>query len=161
MKIKTPQRWIAGLVLATVAVATLSPAAQADHSRWRRYKGAPGYCPTPVVRHVVYSPRPVYYYQRHSSAAPLVAGLIGGLVIGTAIAHAAQPVAVHASYGYYDPYCEESFATLDLYRSHLYRHHHPQVVRVIELDSGSCVDSYRWSDGGWRSWDGDDEGWDE
>ncbi len=158
MKIRTPKRWITGLVLAAMAVATVSPAAQAGHGRWRRYKDVPGYCPAPVVRHVVYSPRPVYV-RRHSDAAPLFAGLIGGLVIGTAIANASRPVAVHTSYSYYDPYCGDSFATLGLYRSHLYRHHHPRVVRVIEVDSGACVDTYRWHDGDWRSWDGGDDDW--
>ena len=157
MKVKTLKRCIGGFALAAFAVAVLTPAAQADHGRSRRYKGMPGYGPPPVVtRHAGYAPYRVYS-ERHSSAAPLVAGLIGGFILGNAVAHAAPPVAVHASYEYYDPYCREDFASLDLYRSHLYRHHHPRIVRVIEIDDGACVDTYRWHDGGWRSYDDEDE----
>ena len=160
MKIKTPKRWIAGLVLAAIAVSIVSPAAQADRGHGRRYKGGSGYYNGPVARRVSYAPRPVFV-ERRSNAGPLIAGLIGGLVIGTAIAHASQPVAVQASYdyNYYDPYCEESFATLDIYQAHLRCHHHPRMVRVIEVDDGQCVDTYRWHEGGWSSCRGND--WDE
>ena len=49
--------------------------------------------------------------------------------MGATLAHAAP-----AGYAYYDPYCHEDFATLEVYRSHLYHHHHPGIVRVIEED---------------------------
>ena len=50
---------------------------------------------------------------------------------------------------YYDPYCEESFASLDIYLDHIHRHHHPRVFQVIAIDGGYPVSSYCWSDGGW------------
>ena len=145
------RRWVTGAVLAALAVATISPAAEAGH---RRYKGVSGYCPPPVVRHYRHAPR-VHYYQRHSDAAPLFAGLIGGFVLGSALAHAQAP-----DHYYFDPYCHERFASLALYRSHFHHRHHPRVVRVIEVESGDCIDTYWWRDGGWRSasYDGD---WDD
>jgi len=153
------RRWVTGLVLAGFAVAALSPAAEAGH-RWRRYKGNPGYCPTPVVRHVHYAPRRVVYYERRSDAAPLFAGLIGGLVIGSALAHASAPTYGHAAAHYYwDPWCHERFASLAIYRSHFRHHHHPRIARVISIETGDCVGAYRWHDGDWRSEPGD--GWDD
>src|SRR5213596_539280 len=71
--------WASRLTLAAFAMAMLSPAAHADH--WRRYKGALDYDP-PAVRHVHYAPQRVVYLERHSDAAPLFAGLIGGIVLG-------------------------------------------------------------------------------
>jgi len=148
------RRWLTGLVLAGFAVTALSPVAQADH-RGRRDRGNPGYYPPPVVRHA-YAPRRVVYYQRHSDAAPLFAGLIGGLVIGSALAHASEHAYAPAPDDYYwDPYCHERFASLAIYRSHFRYHHHPRVVRVISIETGSCVGGYHWYDGEWRSESGD------
>ncbi len=153
------RRWVTGLVLASFAVAALSPVALADH-RWRRYKGDPGYWHGPVARHVHYAPRRVVYYERRSDAAPLFAGLIGGLVIGSALAHAGAPAYGHApAYYYWDPYCHERFASLAIYRSHFHYHHHPRIVRVISIETGGCVGAYHWHDGDWYSEPGD--GWED
>ncbi|TMQ67452.1 MAG: hypothetical protein E6K78_04965 [Candidatus Eisenbacteria bacterium] len=128
------RRWVAELLLALVAVAILSPAAEASH-RWRRYR--PAYREVRVVRSY-YAPRTVVRYRqpaygtyivRRSNAGPVFAGFLGGLFLGASLAHAAP-----AGYVYYDPYCHESFATLDVYYSHVRVHHHPSVVRVIEAD---------------------------
>lgn len=140
------RRWVMGAALAAFAVATISPAAQAGH---RRYKGVPSYCAPPVRYYN--PPRRVLYYERHSDAAPLFAGLIGGFVLGSALAHASSP-----THYYWDPYCHERFVSLSIYRSHFRYHHHPRVVRVISIDSGDCIDTYRWNDGDWRS---DDRAW--
>ena len=150
------RRRVTSLVLAVFAVTALSPAAHAEH-RWRRYKGEPSYG-RPPVRHVHYAPRRVVYFERHSDAVPLFAGLIGGLVIGSALAHASAP-AVEPAYYYWDPWCHERFASLAIYRSHFYHHHHPRVVRVISVETGDCMDTYCWHDGDWRSEPGD--GWDQ
>ena len=149
------RRWLTRVALAAFAMAALSPAAQAGHGS-RRYKGAPAYCPPPPVRHVHYAPQRVVYLERHSDAAPLFAGLIGGLVIGSALAHASDR-APEPAYYYWDPWCHERFTSLAIYRSHFHRHHHPRVVRVISVQTGACVDAYHWHDGDWRSEPGD--GW--
>lgn len=142
-------RWAAALMLTAFAATAIAPAAQAGH-RSRRYKPDPGYCPPPVVEHVYHAPRRVVYVERHSDAAPLFAGLIGGLIIGTAIAHAATPAYEPAHY-YWDPWCHERFASLTVYHSHFRHHYHPRVVRMISVENGDCVDTWRWRDGNWRS----------
>ena len=138
-------RWMAGLLLAAILTATVAPAAQADHRRHRRYKWKGPVYTTQVVRH--HGPGSVYVVRR-SSAGPAIAGFLGGLFLGATLAHAAP-----AGFAYYDPYCDERFVSLEIYRTHLHRHHHPRIVRVIELDTGDCVHSYRYADGGWHDWD--------
>ena len=145
-------RWMAGLLVVALLTALAAPAAQADHGRGRRYKGAaPGY-PTRVVTRY-HSPGSVYVV-RHSGAGPAIAGFLGGLFLGATLAHAAPD-----GFAYYDPYCEERFVSLEIYRAHLHHYHHPRIVRVIERDSGECVHSYRYQDGGWCDWDEGD--WDQ
>ncbi len=145
-------RWMAGLLLAAIVMASAAPAAQADHRRDRRYKWkGPRYNTQVVTRY--HSPTSVYIVRR-SSAGPAIAGFLGGVFLGATLAHAAP-----AGFTYYDPYCDERFISLEVYRTHLHRHHHPRVVRVIELDTGDCVHSYRYTDGGWHDWD--DRDWDD
>src|SRR5262249_18665677 len=99
------------------------------------------YAPPTIVRYR----QPTYstYVVRRSNAGPVFAGFLGGLFLGASLAHAAP-----AGYAYYDPYCHESFATLDVYYEHVPVHHHPSVVRVIE-DDGTCGD--------WRGGDDEDD----
>ena len=162
------RRWVSGLVLASFAVAALSPAAEARPGR--RYKGVPEYGPPPAVSHSGYAPRRVVYVERHSDAAPLFAGLIGGLVIGSILAQSNAPAypsgpayspgpacAPAPAYYYYDPWCHERFTSLGFYQSHFYHHHHPRVVRVVSVETGACVDTYGWHDGNWYRERGGDE----
>jgi hypothetical protein len=145
------RRLAATLMLGVIAASVLAPAAEAGH--YRRYKPGPpqGY----VVRRVatVYPTHRVTYVRSHSDAAPLFAGLVGGLILGAALSSRAQPV-VQTSYSYWDPYCDESFASLEIYRSHVRHYHHPRVVRVIEIGSGRCVRDMCWRDDQWRDYDG-------
>jgi hypothetical protein len=143
-----------GVLLAAVVLAAVAPAAQADHRRDRRYKWAgPAYSTRVVTRH--HSPGSVYIVRR-SGAGPAIAGFLGGLFLGATLAHAAP-----AGFSYYDPYCDERFVSLEVYGAHLHHHHHPGIVRVIELDSGDCVRSYHYQDGDWRDWHDEDGGGDE
>ena len=161
-RISFHKRWVAGFLLAAFSIAFLSPAAEASH-RWRRYRGG-GHHEVRVVRTVRFAapvirayghPAGGIYIVRRSSAGPVIAGFLGGLFLGASLASAAP-----AGYAYYDPYCHENFATLDFYYGHLGRHHHPRVVRVIEVDGDRCIhgDGH---DGDWGNWDGGDEGWDD
>jgi hypothetical protein len=145
---RTP-RWFTALAAVVVVMATLAPAAQAGHGRGdgRKVREARGgYVIERSVR-----------VHRDSDAAPLLAGLIGGFVLG-AIATHDQPV-VHVSTAYWDPYCDESFSDLGRYEWHLRHHRHPWMVRVIDTRSGECVGREAWRDGGWRDDDWRDGGW--
>jgi hypothetical protein len=158
---KRQERVIAIVMLAAMTLATFAPAAMADHGRGR-YKGD-----GPVVRSRVvvrsygpaytsrarYSPGSVYIVRRSSNAGPVIAGFLGGLFLGATLANAAPH-----GYDYYDPYCDESFGSLTAYRQHLYAHHHPRIVRVIEIGSGDCVHSYRYDRGEWQDWENEDQG---
>lgn len=159
------QRGIAAGLLLTAALLAAAPAAQAD-PRGGRYKD---------VGHGWQGGRSrVVFHEHGDGAGPALAGLVGGFLIGTAFAHT-QPVVVHERvyreappvayrgeyssirYGYYDPYCDRTFDSLEDARWHALDHRHPRVIRVIDLDSGSCVRTLHLHDGRWI----DDDDWDD
>ena len=151
--------WISGFLLAAFAIGVLAPVAEAKSKGSRRYKSE-------YSRHHKsggYSKRykPGYGHRRtrvvevhrSSSAGPVIAGFIGGLVLGTVISRSAEAEpyhrpAVREEYDYYDPYCDDHFASLSSYHRHA-SHRHPVVVRVIEVDSGRCVHVKRYTQGEW------------
>lgn len=134
-------RWVTGALLATMLVTTSASIAGAD-PRYRRYKGGDrGYGTRVVYRDL--RPTSTYIVRRSSGAGPAIAGFLGGLFLGAALAHAAP-----TGYAYYDPYCHERFASLDVYRAHSHRFHHAGIVRVVAIDSGSYYGTYRCSDDG-------------
>ena len=144
-------RWMTGVLLLAFVTATVVPVAEAGNRRDRRYKGRDASCETRVVTRY-HSPGSVYVVRR-SNAGPAIAGFLGGLFLGATLAHAAPN-----GFVYHDPYCDESFVSLEIYRSHLRHHHHPRVVRVLERDSGHCVNTWHYRDGGWHDrddWDDD------
>ena len=153
------KRWIAGLLLIPLTMSLSAPAAEAG----RRYKNRgngrghservvyrDGY--RPVYREVY---RPVYRTRViHRSSNDALAGFVGGLVIGAVLGSASsRSYGDSRRYDYYDPYCDERFDSLQSYRGHCGTHRHTYTVRVIEVRSGDCVDTIRYSDGGWRHCD--------
>ena len=142
------RRWAATLMLAGIAVAYVAPAAQAA-GHYRRWKPVPSY--GYGVRYARPYPVRIGYYQRSSSAAPFIAGLVGGAILGTVLS---QPH-VHATVAttYYDPYCDITFGSLDACRAHFDRFDHPHVIRVVE--GGRFTRDLCWDNGGgWRDWHG-------
>jgi hypothetical protein len=138
----------AALALSSIAMLSIASAASADSGPWIRYKqgqGAPVQTQSRVIVH-------------ENSAVPALAGFIGGLVIGSAIhSHpvyvaAAQPCPV--AYSYFDPYCGQSFVSLDAYADYWRGYDHPMMVRVVDMRSGQYVNTLRFCEGGWR-----DENW--
>ena len=137
----------AGLVAATVLA--FASTAFADHGS-RRYKGVSN--GVPVQRVIV--------HEHSSSAGPAIAGLIGGFLIGTAIASNTHPVVVHehycatpvAVYRYYDPYGDDWYASLDQCGS---GYRHPRVIQVIDIRSGRQVRTLAYHEGEWRRVSGD------
>lgn len=151
------------LAAATLAASFATPAA-AD--RGRRYKGVYGggdYGPR-VQRVLVAGPR--FVYSRSSCGSPGLAGFIGGLVIGSAIAHAVTPAPVYcapppvpADY-YFDPYCHRRFTSLDDYADHLDRCDHPSSVEIRDGRSGRQIGECYWQGGRWHEssqWDDNDD----
>ncbi len=157
----TTRRWTAGTLCTVLALGTLAPAALAGRGPGSGYKVRARSRGHQVIERVVYPQRGVIVHRSSSNVAPVLAGLIGGFVLGTAVAHAGQPAIEASSYYYWDPYCEERMASLDRYEWHLRHSHHPAVVRVIDVRSGECMRREIWRDGGWRcddNWRGDEYG---
>ena len=154
---------VVGLVLVALSLVLVAPASYAGHRSSKRYKGGHkvvrvvnGY---PVHCYPVRHRYPVRYVERyHSGAGPLIAGLIGGFVLGATLSNAAPPP---VGYSYYDPYCHRSYASLEIYSNHLHYCGHPHMVRVIEVDGGDCVGTYHYRSGDWHSIDDGDGDYDD
>src|SRR5262245_20213121 len=138
-------RTIHSALFATLLLSTAS-VAYASHRRFKGVNGA-----VPVQRVIV---------REHSSAAPAVAALIGGFIIGSAIASNAQPVIVHepvyyshpvVEYRYWDPYAGVWYDSLDECQ---FRYHHPRIVYVVDVNSGRHIRSLHFHHGAWHRFDG-------
>lgn len=152
-------RLVAMALAASLALATITPAAEAAR-RYKPSKHAPAKVKvTRVVRHAPPARRVVIH--RHDDGGSL-ASFFGGLVLGAAISQLAQQAAYAdeaPDYYYYDPYCHERFVSIDAYYGYIQRHHrHPGMLRVIAVRGDRCVDTIRYYDGGWHHWDGDGYG---
>lgn len=143
-------RWMAAAGAAVVVLATFAPAA--DAARARRHKGPGSSITTRVVTHG-HGPGSVYVVRR-SGAGPAIAGFLGGLFLGATLSHAAP-----AGFVYHDPFCDQGFVSLEIYRTHLRHHRHPRIVRVLARDSGDCLRMCYYRNGTWHDWDEHD--WDE
>lgn len=156
------KRWTAGLIVGALALSMAAvPAAEAGNgkSKGRRYKGGESsrtvYHQYPVRRTVV--------RRSGSGAGPVIAGFIGGLAVGAILGSQssrpayAAPAPAADDYYYYDPYCESRYASLDLYATHVRQCSHPRVVRVYDIGSNSCVDTYRYEGGRWADYAGYDD----
>lgn len=160
MKITTTmQRWIATGLLASTLVLAIAPVAFAGHGN-RRYKGV-----EPVFAQNRGHRGSQVIVRERGGAGPVLAGLIGGFILGAAITHP-QQVVVHERecapppprYRYYDPYCNDWMDDLGECRAHARDHRHPRVVRVFEYGSDRCVTDLRWYQGEWHEEDMD---WDD
>jgi len=91
----------------------------------------------------------------HSSAAPVLARIIGGFIVGAAYARSTPVVQTVAyapappSYRYWDPYCDTWYSSLSDCREDACHHGHPQIVKVYDYDGGRCVRTMQWSAGAW------------
>lgn len=148
-------RWITTGLLAA-SVLSIASAAFADHGR-RRFKGVQPYRAERVV-----------IRDRSSSVAPVLAGLVGGFILGSAVSSNAHPVVVHETryehrhyrrpvvvYRYHDPYCDEWYDSIDA--CEFRGHRHPRVIQVIDIRTGRQVRSLHHQHGEWRDFDDDDD----
>lgn len=158
-------RWMAMALVASLALATIAPAAEAG----RRYKSNKrGHGRTKVVKVVRYAqPAPRVIVHRHSDGDGF-ATFIGGLFLGAAISHIAHEASYADDAGgnyYWDPYCHERFVSLEIYHRHFRHHRHPRVVRVVTVRDDRWIDSLNYGSGGWGHCDddwnrGNDRGYD-
>lgn len=133
-------RWITTGLIATTVLSLATPAFAG-----RRYKKV--YPAVPAQQVVV--------HQHSSSAGPVIAGIVGGFILGSALA-SSHPVVVHepvyahpiAVYRYYDPYDRIWFDSLDQC-SYAYYRGHGRVIHVIDVSSGRHVRTLRYGDGHW------------
>ena len=144
-------RWIVVGLLASTLVALAAPAF-ADH---RRYKG------------VQAAPQRVYVRDRSSNVGPVLAGLVGGFILGAAVTSNAQPTVVHQryyepayepdyryyepayqpDYRYYDPYGDDWYDSLDQCQ---FVSGGPQVVFVVDVRSGHRLRELQYRQGRWN-----------
>lgn len=146
-------RWTATLLIAAMSIPMLAPAAMADHGRRRwKHEGAR------IVRHGSYPRAHRVVIREHGNAGPLIAGLVGGFLIGNAVAGgASHRVERRIVYRYHDPYGDGWYDSVDSYWDRNRDCRHPRVLRVIDVRSGDCVRVIRYHRGDWRD---DDRGWD-
>ena len=71
-------------------------------------------------------------------------GYASGLSVGPAITNLPP-----AGYYYYDPYCDRSFSSLDVYLDHLDDGDHPRRIQVIDFDTGYPAYAYRYRGDRW------------
>jgi len=171
-------RWTVAIALCAMSVASLAPMAHAGHSRGNggKWRNIDPYSGWKVHREPA---RVIVREREHSSLGPALAGLVGGLVLGAAISHAApvhetvyyrdQPAYdrsgscgrysdgydVGDSQYYYDPYTEQRYESLDVCRARCRGSSHTTIVLLIDARSGRCIDRYAYGDGGWREYRGD------
>ena len=165
-------RWTAAIALSAMSLAALAPMAHAGHGRGHggKWRNIDPYSGWKVKRE---ASRVVVREREHSSLGPALAGLVGGLVIGAAISHAApvqervyyrdQPACDHSGYSngydtvdsyYYDPYTEQRFASLDACGPRYRGSDHATIILLIDARSGRCLDRYAYGNGGWREYRG-------
>lgn len=164
---------ITALTLAAITSSVVAPAAEAGRHRAGRYRVRTE-CGS-AVRHSDsgggYGHRRgrgrgcdrgrIEIHSEHTGA--VLAGILGGIALGAVLSNASdrQPDCASSDRQpdciYVDPYCGERFASLDDYHADFCHHRHPRVVRLIEVDSGRCLNTYRYTEGRWC----DAEEWEE
>jgi hypothetical protein len=141
MRHMNKQRWMACFLACVMALLSLAPVAEARQRSRPRYKGGEsGYSER-------YRRGPSRYVVRRSNSGAILAGFLGGVFLGAALANAAP-----AGYAYEDPYCGRRYRTLDSYYSHCNGHRHPREIRVVAVSASYDNGSYRdegYGDGGY------------
>ena len=158
---RTLHRWTIAALSAAALVLTIAQTAQADPG-WRRWKHAErGRWGRPESR-------VVYREVDRGGAGPVLAGLIGGFVLGATMTHP-HPVVVQEReyapppppqplyrydgqgytapaprYRYEDGNGERWWDTLDECREAAYDRNGPRVIRVVDARTNRCVETLYW-----------------
>ena len=143
-------RILAIVLLASTCLLTITPIAEAGNHGRGRYKHTSqswsrGASCAPSQSVVVY----------RSNPAPILAGILGGFIVGAAYARSTPVVHTVAyapappAYRYWDPYCDTWFDSLSECREDSYHHGHPHIVKVYDYDGDRCLRTMQWSAGAW------------
>ena len=142
---RTLTRWTLAALSAAALTIAIAPGAQADPG-WRRWKHADH------GRWGRNEQRVVYRETDRGGAGPVLAGLLGGFVLGATMAH---PHAVLVRerecapppprYRYEDASGDRWWDTLDECRDAAYDRYGPRVIRVMDERTGNCVQVYYWN----------------
>jgi hypothetical protein len=81
-----------------------------------------------------------YYYGSFNRPRYVRSSFSIGFVFGSAPAY---------RYRYFDPYCDVSYVDLGGYYDHCSSHDHPEVIVIMDYDSGHPMASCVWDDGAW------------
>lgn len=157
---------MAMLTLASLALTTVAPAADASHrGNGRRWKSRGSYASDYGYGRGGYRTRVIEVRRSSSCAGPTIAGFIGGVALGAALSSRPSQGYDRYDYGYardeydyYDPYCGRRYDTLDACSAHYGSCGHRRVVTVISEETGDCVDNYRYGNGRWSHYDGGSDG---
>jgi hypothetical protein len=141
---RTLHRWTLAALSAALLTITIAQSAQADPG-WRRWQR---------VNHgrpAGHAMRFAYRDADRGGAGPMLAGLIGGFVLGATMARP-QEVVVHERvyapppprYRYEDASGERWWDTLDECREAALDRYGPRVIRIVDARTDRCVETLYW-----------------
>lgn len=119
---------MAFMAILILALGTIAPFAEAGNAYGRKYKKK-GRHVTRVVRYESYPSR-TYYVRRSDNVGPVLAGFVGGLILGAVLTDRASGHAI-----YRDPYCDRSFHSRASFDDHCRSYHRSREVRVVRYSS--------------------------
>jgi hypothetical protein len=143
-------RILAVALLASTSLLTIAPVAEAG-----RYKNGHRHAASQASYRVDQCGPSGGVVVYRSNPAPILAGILGGFIVGAAYARSTPVVQTVAyapappRYRYWDPYCDTWFVSLSECREDSYHHGHPHIVKVYDHDGDRCLRTMQWSAGAW------------
>ena len=141
---RTMNRWTLAALSSVALTLAIAQSAQADHGgrRWKHVDHGHWGQGEPVV---------VYRQAEYGSAGPVLAGLIGGFVLGASMTRP-HAVVVHERecapppprYRYEDASGDRWWDTLGECREAAYERYGPRVIKVVDERTGRCVQVLYW-----------------
>jgi hypothetical protein len=142
---RTLNRWTLAALSAAALTLAIAQSAQADPG-WRRWK---------QLDHGRWGrteQRVVFRQTECGSAAPVLAGLIGGFVLGATMTHPHVGLVHEREYAppppryrYEDAYGDRWWDTLGECREAAYERYGPRVIKVVDERTERCVQVLYWS----------------
>jgi hypothetical protein len=119
---------MAFMAVLILALGTIAPFAEAGNAYGRRWKKKGRN--VRVVRVERSYPSHTYIVRRSDNFGPVLAGFVGGLILGAVLTDRASGHAV-----YRDPYCDRPFYSRASFDDHCRTYHRSREVRVVQYSS--------------------------